>query len=1052
MKRFSFALVLFAFSLPGMLAQKQNNIWYFGTNAGIDFNSGTAVSISGGKLNASEGGSSICDPNGKLLFYTDGITIWDRTHGVMPNGTGLAGGPSSTQSGLIIPKPGSCNLYYVFTVGDAQAGIGDLRYSIVDMCLNSGKGDVIAASKNTLLALNCSEKMTAILHSNGVDIWIVGHDLNSTRFRAYLLSSAGLNATPVLTNIGSTHASNMAIGPIKASHDGKKIATSCTFWGPLLNMFDFNSTTGQLSNFVNLLTKYSLPSEAYYGIEFSPNDSVLYIASTFSINSLYQLNLTTSSYTNLMSFTANYDFGGLQLAPDGKIYLARNNQGILGVINKPDIYGTGCNFVSNGFTLVGTQSQVSLPSFAPFIYGKTIDSYKISLGKDTSLCGGTPFVINLNNCNASYLWQDATTNSSHTISGPGTYWVKETSSCGVHTDTLVVTTGGAVPTPTITATGSTTICSGDSVTLKATGGTSYQWSGGVSDTSSLIQVKPKINTTYYLRNVNGGCTSQMDSIVIQVIKTPVATISGITALCVGQSTTLTAGGGANFQWSGGVSGSTSQISISPTIPTTYSVVVSNGSCSSQPISVTVNVLPLPQVSVSGNNSICAGQSTILYANGGKTYSWNTGSIDSVFVVSPVVPTTYTVTTSNGTCTSASKTIAVNVAPLPVVSYLGNTSICEGQSTTLTVTGGKTYSWSMGGTDSVLVVSPTSTTTYDVIGSNGPCNSLTKSITVNVSTLPVAVISGGTSICQGQSTKLTASGGLTYQWSGGVSSVSSSINIAPTVPTTYTVIVNDGICFSKPVSSTVVVLAQPVTAVVGDTLICSGENVTLNASGGSTYSWSGFSSSASSITVSPALTTTYSVVAENGTCPGSPDSITVWVVPAPVLNTSATPVTIAEGASTNLNVSGAKSYNWLPSMDLSCTNCSNPVANPLTSTVYTVIAIDSNGCSTSAFVKVDVKPACIGNETDLFIANVFSPNKDGQNDVLRVQGNGFRDLYWSIYDRWGNKLFETTDQAVGWDGMFRNVEMEQGTYVYYLKAICIRSGAEIELQGNVSLVK
>ena len=179
--------------------QKETNLWYFGFNAAIDFNSGSAVSLSGSQSYTSEGSASISDSAGNLLFYTDGIYVWNANNNTMPNGWGLYGGTSSTQSALIVPAPGSDSLYYIFTTGQ-QLEFG-LYYSIVDMSLQSGLGDV--SVKNVLLDNQTCEKITAVCHSNGTDVWVIAHDWDNNDFEAYQLSVSGVSNSPVISSIGS---------------------------------------------------------------------------------------------------------------------------------------------------------------------------------------------------------------------------------------------------------------------------------------------------------------------------------------------------------------------------------------------------------------------------------------------------------------------------------------------------------------------------------------------------------------------------------------------------------------------------------------------------------------------------------------------------------------------------------------------------------------------------------------------------------------------------------------------------------------------------------
>ena len=169
-----------------VFAQNEGNIWYFGHGAGLDFNSGSPVPLNDGMLNTLEGCATISDDNGDLLFYTDGITVYDKLHNIMPNGTGLLGHYSSTQSAMIVKKPQASNIYYIFTVDTYISSSGDsLCYSEVDMTLNGGLGGVTDV-KNVLLFQYAAEKVTAVPHCNGVDFWIVAPQHIDKLYYSYL--------------------------------------------------------------------------------------------------------------------------------------------------------------------------------------------------------------------------------------------------------------------------------------------------------------------------------------------------------------------------------------------------------------------------------------------------------------------------------------------------------------------------------------------------------------------------------------------------------------------------------------------------------------------------------------------------------------------------------------------------------------------------------------------------------------------------------------------------------------------------------------------------
>ncbi len=223
-------------------AQKEGNIWYFGDHAGVDFNSGTPVGLSNSSMNTLEGCSSISDANGNLLFYSDGQFVYNRLHVQMPNGSGLSGGGSSTQSALIVPIPGTTSQYYLFTVPEVVGAAG-FQYSIVDMSLAGGNGDII--NKNTFILGNVCEKVAGTLHSNGIDIWVTVHTSTNNAFYSYLVTAAGISP-PVISNVGSVYSANDYVGYLKFSPNGDKAAVALPDAGRM-DILDFDKSTGIFS-------------------------------------------------------------------------------------------------------------------------------------------------------------------------------------------------------------------------------------------------------------------------------------------------------------------------------------------------------------------------------------------------------------------------------------------------------------------------------------------------------------------------------------------------------------------------------------------------------------------------------------------------------------------------------------------------------------------------------------------------------------------------------------------------------------------------------------
>jgi|GEM_PF-2578821 len=371
-----------------VLAQNASKLWYFGQNAGVNFNGGNPVSISNGQLSTQEGCATVTTAAGTLLFYTDGITVWNKNHQVMVNGTGLWGGWSTTQSALILQLPGSATLYYIFTIED-QSMPGKFTYSIVDMSLQSGNGQVTV--KNTLLANNVTEKLAAVRDISGTSAWVMTHERGNSNLQAWLMTSSGIAATPVVSAVGDPVIVNDdVVGQMKFSPDGSKVAFAFPF-GNFLNLCDFNASTGVVSNFRHL----DLPPISFgaYGLEFSPLSQFLY-ATSITAGGIFQWDVTLSTPAAIVASRLQIGFapggfsGSMQLGPDNKIYIAEYNLTSLGRINQPDNAGMTCNYspgsVSTGSATVtlglpgnvltisaGAQLPVTLLSFTGNVNGTT---------------------------------------------------------------------------------------------------------------------------------------------------------------------------------------------------------------------------------------------------------------------------------------------------------------------------------------------------------------------------------------------------------------------------------------------------------------------------------------------------------------------------------------------------------------------------------------------------------------------------------------------------------------------------------------------------------
>jgi hypothetical protein len=372
MKKLIF-IPLFVFSFCAY-SQHVNDNWYFGDGAALSFSDGDPVDISGDNpMLCLDNSSTMSNANtGELLFYSNGYSIWNKNNEIMVNGDGLLGHNSGGNCAFGVKKPGNNSEYYLFT-SDAWAGSNGLRYSVIDMSLDGGNGAVTSV-KNEVLLSSATEKILAIPHSNNSDFWIIVHPWNSSVFQAYLLTSSGLSATPVESNIGSLHSGGAglnynAAGQIVASKQNNKIACSIFDMGHV-EIFDFNNSNGELSN------EIILQDSKAWGAAFSPSGDLLYVSHwggpTNSEINQYDLNAGSASaisasvevITGVTGSNANYKAGYLQIGPNDKIYIAKYLSSYIGSIENPDEIGTACGFINNSVYLGSGVCQAGLPCLA----------------------------------------------------------------------------------------------------------------------------------------------------------------------------------------------------------------------------------------------------------------------------------------------------------------------------------------------------------------------------------------------------------------------------------------------------------------------------------------------------------------------------------------------------------------------------------------------------------------------------------------------------------------------------------------------------------------
>lgn len=594
------------------------------------------------------------------------------------------------------------------------------------------------------------------------------------------------------------------------------------------------------------------------------------------------------------------------------------------------------------------------------------------LAPDTACAGDNIQIHALSPTGISYSWSTGQTTPSIMVPanvGSSIYMVNvvDNNGCSNTASTTIV----IVSKPSVYINGlnnsTITICQNEAAALYATAGASYQWSNGMSTNPIFVS---NIGTYTVTVTNHEGCSSSAN-VTIATNPLPVATITENTTICQGQTATLSAtyNSSYTYNWSNG----SNTNSIAANTAGTYTVTVTNSNGCSNVLSTTLTVNEKPQVTISGNTSICAGDISQLTATANMpcSFVWSTGDTNSITSVGS--SNTYRVTAYNGYGCSNTSSISVIVHPLPIPYITGSTTICKGMSTTLTATGGVSYMWSNGHTSAQISVSPSSNLTYTVTATDqyGCRGNMSATVTVNI--VPSISILGNRSFCEGSSTTLTASGGSYYTWSTGDNTASVNISTVGT----YSVTATNSLGCQNSETVTVTAMGRPYISISGRSSICSGETDTLTAGGASQYIWSTGESS-SSIHVMPTANTTYSVTGTgyNG-CTATVSKV-VNINERPNIQINGV-TTICEGESTTLTAIGGVSYHWANG------STSNHIEVSQSGN-YAVMGTNAAGCSNNTSLVVTVNPI---PRISLTGATTFC-----ENTTSTIMANGGSSYHWS----------------------------------------------------------
>ncbi len=396
-----------------------------------------------------------------------------------------------------------------------------------------------------------------------------------------------------------------------------------------------------------------------------------------------------------------------------------------------------------------------------------------------------------------------------------------------------------------------------------------------------------------------------------------------------------------------------------------------------------------------------------------------GSSDDAYVtkIGFCHPSIFNIITNNITCNNNNDGTAY-------INYTGNIT-------------GVNFSW-LPLSASSQSISGLSAGTYTAIITDSIGCSTSKNFTIIEPPPIISSITGSSVICSSYNATLTATGSNNYLWNTGATS--NIIVVNPVITTNYSVIVSNGSC-SDTAFATLSVLPVPIATISGNDSICIGQKINLTAQGGTTYQWN-VGETNNTITINPTVNTIYSVVVGNGVCVDTAQK-TIIVTSLPNVTVSADTTIFSENT-INLIANGGNTYSWLP-IGIGCNSCPEITVSPNQTMIYTVTITGLNGCVTKE-ITVHVI-----NELDIFMPDIFSPNGDGQNDILFVRGLGIKELSFKIYDRIGEKIFETNDFTKGWDGSYKGAVLNNAVFVYELVATMI-NGSKINKHGDVTLIR
>jgi len=993
--------VLFSTCILKLTSQNEAKKWCFGSNAGLDFTTSPPTAITSSSINTPAGCASIADASGNLLFYTNGITIWNQNHATMANGTGLTGFTGATQNSIIIKKPGGGTIYYVFTTG----GPSGLAYSIVDMSLSSGTGSV-TSKNNTLVASSYSEKIAATKHCNGTDIWVVARDAvwstfnNSNglvNFTSFLVTSAGINTVAVLSPANTWTVNSLNgyydYGCMKISPNGKKLGLASGNWWANSNfqvnttfeLYDFNASTGVVSNSLGLNpTAWNINSNVWnsYGVEFSPDGTKFYGSTPgyWSGNNYYgsimqwdlcagsPTAIAASQYTvsnNFSSVNFNGTPASMQVAPDGKIYVSQYGVQSLGIINNPNLAGAACNYSQNAISIAPRVNYYGLPNFM-----------------------------------SSYLSQTVALQ-------PFTFTVNPASSCLTASFT-------APANPTF-------VCSGNTLS-------GYQWifgdpQSGSANTSTLTNPTHNYPTpgTYTAKLVyNYTCGSDTISLPVSIIGASLTlNTASITCASLGSATVTASGGIGPYSYTWTPTAQTTSVATGLN-PGTYSITVvdNGGNCAFTATTAFTSLVPFTGIVANSPSIACNGVKTgtanipVSGGSGNNIYYWTDGvTTQTTAMAVGLGAGIHTVSVTDAlTFCNVTQFFFISQPPAlnPVIAASAAT-VCAGGSISFTASNsggvpgpgaGYTYSWTGGPTTDTFTSTQSVAGNYTYTVSSRDGNNCLSTQTVLAGYIVNPVLSvPAVSICPLKTGTLVASGATSYTWSP-TGTNGNTLSASPLVTTVYTVTGSAAGCNSVPKTATIVLKSVPVPTLTSNSPVCNGTALSMTATGGSSYNWTGplgFSSFVQSPVINPAAPNrsgVYNVTVTAANSCTAPASLTLTVHPTPTISIAGSTVCVTQTLNLFSNTFVGSTFNWTGPASFTSAVQNPTVLNPGTnlSGTYNLTVTSAQNCTNTASVNAQVValpvPSITANYTAMCFGSTLSLAGSGGNNYNWSGPNGF----------------------------------------------------------------